>query len=248
MGPVELDDLLASIRAESKPKNDSALKLYSGTRQDQLVTEIIDERILNLLGLQEVFDIDYATYISLLREKAGAARMGSRKFSTEEAELITNEFRRVKRKVGRFKLQKKKINAQNIAIRAPISSVSPKALMPTTGAAQPQQPIVQELIPPVTSIDNKLNELLSVLREDFKKEEKNGNIVGYQIQKNQCLDCPYSQTLLGTYSKYTYKPQQQIFFDNEMVGDTAKIMIETKFNSDIGIREIVKKEFKIIFE
>lgn len=84
--------------------------------------------------------------------------------------------------------------------------------------------------------------------EDMAQNHPPLNIVGYQIQKNQCLDCPYSQTLLGTYSKYTYKPQQQIFFDNEMVGDTAKIMIETKFNSDIGIREIVKKEFKIIFE
>lgn len=84
--------------------------------------------------------------------------------------------------------------------------------------------------------------------EDMAKNHPPLNIAGYQIQKNQCLDCPYSQTLLGTYSKYTYEPQQQIFFDNEMVGDTAKVMIQTKFNSDIGIREIVNKEFKIIFE
>jgi hypothetical protein len=84
--------------------------------------------------------------------------------------------------------------------------------------------------------------------EDMAQNHPPLNIVGYQIQKNQCLDCPYSQTLLGTYSKYTYEPQQQIFFDNEMVGDTAKVMIQTKFNSDIGIREVVEKEFKIIFE
>jgi hypothetical protein len=33
-----------------------------------------------------------------------------------------------------------------------------------------------------------------------------------------------------------------------MVGDTAIVMVQTKFNSDVGIREIKEKEFKIIFE
>jgi hypothetical protein len=74
------------------------------------------------------------------------------------------------------------------------------------------------------------------------------NIVGYQINPNQCLDCPYSETLIGTYSRYNYNPQQQIFFDTQMVGDTAKVLIETKFNSDIGQRVIVEKEFNIIFD
>ena len=74
------------------------------------------------------------------------------------------------------------------------------------------------------------------------------NIVGYQINPNQCLDCPYSETLIGTYSKYNYNPQQQIFFNTQMVGDTAKVLIETKFNSDVGERVIVEKEFNIIFD
>ena len=74
------------------------------------------------------------------------------------------------------------------------------------------------------------------------------NIVGYQINPNQCLDCPYSETLIGTYSKYNYNPQQQIFFDTQMVGDTAKVLIETKFNTDVGERVIVEKEFNIIFD
>ena len=84
--------------------------------------------------------------------------------------------------------------------------------------------------------------------EDMAQNHPPLNIVGYQINKNQCLDCPYSETLIGTYSKYNYNPQQQIFFDNQMVGDTAKVLIETKFNSDIGERVIIENEFKIIFE
>lgn len=181
MGPDDLDNLLSSIRAESKPKgNPSALQLYTGTKQDELVTEIVDERILNLLGLQDTFDIDYATYISLLREKAGAARMTGRNFSTEEAELITNEFRRVKRKVGRFKVQKKKINAASVSIRKPIKSVNQKALAPATAPAAAGG----EFIPVVKSIDAKLDELLAAVKADFKAEQQKER-VERKNQENQ---------------------------------------------------------------
>ena len=70
------------------------------------------------------------------------------------------------------------------------------------------------------------------------------NIAGYSVNPHQCFDCPYSSTLIGTYSKYNTHPQQQIFFDNEMVGDTATVFIKTMFNSEIS----VEKEFNIIFE
>ena len=72
MDELELEDLLASIRAESK--KESALSLYEGTQGTDLVDEEeVDERILRLLGLDDVFDIDYDTYKSLLREKVAAA-------------------------------------------------------------------------------------------------------------------------------------------------------------------------------
>ena len=70
------------------------------------------------------------------------------------------------------------------------------------------------------------------------------NIAGYSINPNQCFDCPYSETLIGTYSKYNTHPQQQIFFDNQMVGDTTTVFVKTIFNSDIEI----EKELNIIFE
>ncbi len=72
------------------------------------------------------------------------------------------------------------------------------------------------------------------------------NIVGYQIPKNMCTDCPYSETLVGSYSKYTYTPTQNIFLDNEMIGDTINIFIETTFNTDVGEREIVENNIKVI--
>ena len=74
------------------------------------------------------------------------------------------------------------------------------------------------------------------------------NIVGYQINPHTCWDCPYTKTLFGTHSKYTYEPKQNIFFDKEMVGDTASIYIQIVFNSDLGKREIQNKILKVIFE
>jgi hypothetical protein len=74
------------------------------------------------------------------------------------------------------------------------------------------------------------------------------NIAGYQINPHICWDCPYTPTLLGTHSKYNYHPQQNFFFDNEMIGDTANIYIETIFNSDTGPSETKNTVLKVIFE
>ena len=74
--------------------------------------------------------------------------------------------------------------------------------------------------------------------EDMANNHPPLNIAGYSYNPNSDIQS------LGTYSKYTYEPQQQIFFDNQMVGDTAKVFIKTIFPNNIE----VEKEFKIIFE
>ena len=89
---------------------------------------------------------------------------------------------------------------------------------------------------------------ISYTLEDMAEIYPPLNIVGYSINPNQCMDCPYSETLLGTYSKYTYEPQQNIFFDNEMVGDTAKVIIKTTLNSDAGPRVEKEDIMNIVFE
>jgi len=74
--------------------------------------------------------------------------------------------------------------------------------------------------------------------EDMANNHPPLNIAGYSYNPNSDIQS------LGTYSKYNYTPQQQIFFDNQMVGDTAKVFIKTIFPNNIEI----EKEFKIIFE
>tara|TARA_Y100000361_G_C11144332_1_gene337079 strand:+ start:310 stop:1029 length:720 start_codon:yes stop_codon:yes gene_type:complete len=72
------------------------------------------------------------------------------------------------------------------------------------------------------------------------------NVVGYQIPRYFCVECPYATTLLGTYSKHTYEPTQNIFVDNEMVGDTINVFIQTVFNTDMGESEIIEDQIKVI--
>jgi len=72
------------------------------------------------------------------------------------------------------------------------------------------------------------------------------NIVGYQVPKFFCFSCPYAPTIIGTHSSYNYHPTQNILIDNEMVGDTITLFVETVFNTDLGERVEIKNEYKII--
>ena len=82
------------------------------------------------------------------------------------------------------------------------------------------------------------------------------NVVGYQIPQNFCTECPYAPTLIGTYSKYNYNPTQNILLDDEMVGDTINIFIESVFNTEGGQsmydpdstspQEIIETQIKVI--
>lgn len=112
------ESLNETLQGEAGRKR--ALALYEGVRGDDLVSEEVDERILKLLGLEDVFDIDYSTYMSLLRGKMAEGRMVDNKLSTDETMLLTDEFKKVKGKVGRFKLKKKKITAENLGVSGPV--------------------------------------------------------------------------------------------------------------------------------
>lgn len=98
-------------------------------RPEDSVKETIDERILNLLGLEDVFDIDYDTYLTLLREKLIEGRMVDSKLSTEEIVLLTDEFKRVKGNVGRFKIDSKKFTSENIS-SSNLLKISKKSFYP----------------------------------------------------------------------------------------------------------------------
>ena len=60
------------------------------------------------------------------------------------------------------------------------------------------------------------------------------NLAGYQINRYFNFNHPAAETMLQTYSKYTYTPVQQMPFHQGMIGKTADVYIRVLFNSDFG--------------
>ena len=88
----------------------------------------------------------------------------------DENELLTDEFRRVKRKVGRFKIVRKKISSDDIGTTGKVL-VSPdkfflvsKAVIPSTSEGDGEENS--------SDILNKLDELIDVIKNDNKLELK----------------------------------------------------------------------------
>jgi hypothetical protein len=63
-----------------------------------------------------------------------------------------------------------------------------------------------------------------------------------------CWDCAYTETIIGTHSKYNYSPQQNMFLSKYMKGDTATVFIEVIYNSDVGVSVTKELQLKIVFD
>jgi len=183
MGPEELDDLLTNIRAEGK-KERSSLALYKGTRGTDLVNESIDERVVNILGLGQVFDIDYATYLTLLKEKLVQVSMGGGSLAREEQMLLQDEFRRVKGKVGRFKINRRTVNAGAITGSTPLK-VSKDKFFLTSSAVIPENPGVAKVSEDLKGIHEALDKILGEIKADNTEEKKQAELERRQKIRNR---------------------------------------------------------------
>jgi hypothetical protein len=174
-GPAELDELLETIRSEGKKERGGALALYQGTRGTDLVDEYIDERVVRILGLGQVFDIDYATYLTLLKEKLVQVSMGGGSLAREEQMLLQDEFRRVKGKVGRFKLKAKKAQISGGFGTSPIR-VSKEKFYLTSNAVIPKSPSIEKVSEDLKGVQEALDKLLAEIRADNKEEKRQAEI------------------------------------------------------------------------
>jgi len=151
------------------PSKISSLVLFNGKKAS---TEKIDERILELLGLQDEYELSYDEYIGYLREAMVASRMSKSRYSTAETELITNEWKRVKTKKGRFK--PKKISAASFkkGSAVGINLFKQKAL---TGIAPPPLPPAIDKMTggnEITTIIDTLAEIIKSLTQQNKDAKK----------------------------------------------------------------------------
>jgi hypothetical protein len=127
--PEGLDDLLDSVREDSKSSGGGALATIP-KKSDDLVDEEIDSQILSILGLEDVFDLTYEEYASLLKEASIKGRMADSQMTTESIELVTNELKRVKGKTGKFKVKPKKVDINKVLNRKPGAIVKVDSLKP----------------------------------------------------------------------------------------------------------------------
>jgi GH24 family phage-related lysozyme (muramidase) len=143
-------------------------------------TEQIDERILGLLGLEDEYELSYEEYVRHLKEAMVVSRMSKSKFSTEESELFTNEWKRVKSKKGRFKPKKKKITAAGLGIGArftkPLLKVSQQKLMLSPSKGLKIDPIKKENEDVFARIDGLLTSILANITEQNKEAKKQADL------------------------------------------------------------------------
>jgi len=175
-----------SIGAKSKTsppppkKSSNALSLYEGIREEDSVNENIDERILRLLGIDDIFDLDYGTYQSLLKARMIESRMMGKKLASEEDEILVGEYKRVKGKVGRFKVKKRKITSENIGTTGPVKVSKEKFFLAGT-AVIPQRQSKEDTKIDTDNTANKtslniidsLKNIFSILSNQYKQSVKN---------------------------------------------------------------------------
>lgn len=161
-----------------------ALAIYEGTKKDQLVDGNIDEEILRLLGLENVNDLDYDDYKTLLKERMAAGRMPDNNIPSEDTERLTEEFKRVKKETGKFKVKNNKIKFDSVvktSQKSKSKSTPTKTLMGRN--VEPEQQEESEvggdkkgsfetLSSSLSKIENSLENILNNLSNQQKTQEK----------------------------------------------------------------------------
>jgi hypothetical protein len=161
-----------STATATKVQPKSSALVPVGKKNEDLVDEKIDERILRILGLDDVIDIDYGTYKSLLKEQSVLISTEKSKLPREEEMLIQEEFKRIKGKVGRFKVERKKITADNVRFTKPSNFLRNNFLLKGTSAI-PDIKNPEEKKGPIEDIQKALDDILKSIVDQDKQDRKN---------------------------------------------------------------------------
>lgn len=159
--------------------------------------EKIDQKILNLVGIFDYeAEMDYDEYISLLRERMNADRMGQR-INSADASDIKDEWKRVKGKKGRFKVGLKKkakkfVNGgeQKLLSGTQFTKPDKKKILPSgkvdNGGVKKVLNVKQQINPwesiskSINAIQNSINGIANILNKKNKIERAQQR-VGFKI-------------------------------------------------------------------
>lgn len=136
--------------------------------------ETIDPRILRLIGLDDVFDLDYDTYLTLLKEAMVKGRMTTTTIPTEEVMLLTEEYKRVKSKKdqGRFEVQKKKISTSSFSVgnlKGLIAPTKQGGIVPASAISK--SPTINKVEEDIAAIAKSMNSIVEILSGQKKLNE-----------------------------------------------------------------------------
>lgn len=195
---------------------DTSKTQYEQTTSDgKLVEEEIDPKILELLGIKDTFDFDYGDYKTLLREKMteldmksaqSASKGGDTKKLSDSQGLLIDEFKRVKRSTGKFKLKSKKVKAEKVVNKSKTTKTKPitdssKLLPGSGGALAKKQPVedikpepqkqednssfFKDLLDALKGIQSVVKDLLKILEKQLGLEKKNAENQRRTVEKKE---------------------------------------------------------------
>lgn len=136
----------------------------------------VDPRVLRILNLQANTEVDYQTYASMLKNAATTARGSSSNMTTEEIELITQEFRKARSNAmgvgGRIKLIPIKTKIANINTGRLKRNAAQAA---TSTPTQPLLPSSKQDIGALGGITKSLGNIIQLLTQQNQQVRKDSD-------------------------------------------------------------------------
>lgn len=173
----EKTNQLKQKRKSNRTKSAITRSAKPPVKKEDLVDEKINPRVLQILGLKENFDIDYGTYLTLLKERLAAARLSNSQIPIEDDQLILSEYKRIKGKTGRFTIKTSTISPESILPKGRISpaKITPRKFLPQAGETSAPSDLIQ-IIQILKRIESLLKQqiIFSNKREKYNRiqEEK----------------------------------------------------------------------------
>ena len=188
------------------------------------VKENIDSRILRLLGLEDVFDLDYSTYATLIKEKLIEVTATGKGVPHEEVELLHNEFKRVRTKEGRFAPKAKKVkvgNVTNLGSMRRLPGTADKKKSPTQQRTEErkEQQNTKKVADIFTNIKRSLSSINKTIKDQLKLDRKRFGFNRRRAENNRRrdredrLESVKQQETISKRSEKVLAPFQG-FFDN----------------------------------
>ena len=177
-------------------ETDTSKSQYEQTTNDEeLVEEEIDPRILKLLGLEDVFDFEYGEYKTLIREKLTeldmrASQKPKDKKTSENQAVLIDEFKRVKRSKGKFKLKSKGVKAEKVVNNSKTSKTKPitnasKLLPGSVAKSDKKVESEEQLKEPKEDLSDFFKKLLDSLKGIGSVVKEIVDILGNQLEMDK---------------------------------------------------------------